>query len=488
MGFLVLSILLVAFSWLIYRISQKSSLDFRYLGGGWLIKLIFSGIFYLVSAYHYGDGQLTGDAENFFNDGKVLTDLAQSQPGVYWEVFIGSSADDLDLRLNELSETRIWDHGENGDMINDNRLMIRLQSLIHFISFENVFVHLLVMTFISFMGIFFLFRAFEKYVERKTFFFLALCCFPSIAFWGGGLAKESLMIFGIGLYLFSLFRLLEQRNLFHHLINLIAILLLLYNKPYVGLILIPCSLILLGGKSLQWKPRLLYGWSALILIGGTVLCFTPKSYNLINKVSSKQQDLINISKGGIFFITDSSFCAFNYDYKDHFEIQDRSIKVNQNTAGEFKRFGSDIFYPFTIPASPQFYDLYLVQAPSNSYVDVTPVENSGFQLLKNIPSAFFNTLLRPLPGDVKNYLSYPVTVQNIALLGFLIFAFFRRKKLDGEQTYLIYLLVSSSLLILLLIGWTTPILGAIFRYKVAAELLLIIAAFIYVKPSKTQQK
>ncbi len=451
---------------------------------GFGLKLVFAGLFYFISAHHYGNGQLSADAANFYRDAGIVADFGRENPMDYFGLLFGFGAEDQELLEHGLSETLVWDYGDNGDIINDNRLIIRLHSLIHFISFDNVFVHLAFMAFISFLGLLFIFRALETYIANKRLFFYSILLFPSIAFWGSGLSKEAIMIVGLGLYLFAFLNLLKERGLLNSLLLIVAILILLFNKPYVGLIIIPISFILWIGNRMDWKKKYLYLCTVFIVAVGLLLSFTPKKYNLVDKISGKQQDLINLSKGGIFFINDSSFCSFKYKSLDHFSIEDTTAIVLASTDGEYKLFGQDEFKPFTIERSEKRFDLYLVQAPSNSYVEATPVAGSGLQLLKNTPSALYNTLIRPLPGDVKNPLSNFVMIQNFGFLAFIIFVLFRRRKLDDEGRYLVYFLLTSGLLMLLLIGWTTPILGAIFRYKVAAEIVILISLFIILKPLK----
>jgi len=72
------------------------------------------------------------------------------------------------------------------------------------------------------------------------------------------------------------------------------------------------------------------------------------------------------------------------------------------------------------------------------------------------------------------------------LIAFAVFVLFNRKKTNPEEKYLVGYFLISALLILMLIGWTTPILGAIVRYKIAAEFLLLIALCITLKPLKNE--
>jgi hypothetical protein len=105
-------------------------------------------------------------------------------------------------------------------------------------------------------------------------------------------------------------------------------------------------------------------------------------------------------------------------------------------------------------------------------------------LLLVTPEALINTLFRPFPTDAGGILKYLAFFSNLLFISFVIFAIIKRKSLIDEQKYWVTYLLLAAFVILLFIGWTTPIVGAIVRYKIAAEILLIIAFSILLKPLK----
>ena len=212
----------------------------------------------------------------------------------------------------------------------------------------------------------------------------------------------------------------------------------------------------------------------------------PEKVNIVEKISYKQKDLMNIGEGGVFFITDTSFCKFDHRYFEHFDTLRGIITVNKKTAGEYKLFGKKEFKPFIIEASEKKYELYMVLAPSNSYFDVTEIKYSGLRMIATIPECLLNTLVRPFPFDNGGPLKHLSFLQNILFLTFVFWAIRKRKITTNQEKYFIYVLLSAALVILLLIGWTTPIFGAIVRYKVPAEIFILISLFILLKPKKIQ--
>jgi hypothetical protein len=456
---------------------------------GFGFKVLFSIGFILLFQYYYGSGNLYGDAYNFVHDGQLLNQLAQSDFGAFLEVFLGINDESHLENVPYLNQTQIWTYGDNGDLLNDNRLMIRLQAVIHFFSFGNVFVHGLVMAFLSFLGIVFTFKSFEANYKRKKLAFYLLICFPSVAFWGSGITKEALMFLGIGLFFWGGLKCVKSFQFKYFIALITGLSILLLNKPHVGLFLIAFSplFVLAILHPLRKTYRLIVLCSIPCLF--YAFTWTPSSINLLEKVSYKQKDMINMGKGGIFFVTDSSFCTFDYEKKNQFEIDThlQKIRVNQPTQGEYKLFGKPLFRPFTIPASQTQYDIYLIQPPSASYIETNPINYERANLLKSIPDAITNTVFRPYPTDPGSPLKYLALMSNFILIVFLMLCIFYRRTLDDRELTMRLFLFISALSILLLIGWSIPILGAIVRYKVAAELLLLIAGLMTIQAKKSEQ-
>lgn len=485
MGWISFVIAVVLSFYCLWQLRKKTTLKAKYLLMGWGIKLSFSVLFIFIFSYYYGSGQLYGDAFHFMNDSRVIAEFGRSQPGEFFKLMLGLADEGTLFNTSILADTNIWAYGENGDFINDNRLLIRINTFIQFISFGNVYVHGLVLSFLSYVGLILLYQTFSLWIKNKVFFFFVMVAFPSIAFWGSGITKESVLIFALGVFFYGLFRLMSRFSIRALLMLTVGGLMLLFNKPHVGLIILALSPMLYIGQLTNWSRKIRLFFIPAVLIGIIVLTYTPSKINLLDKISYKQRDLINMGKGGIFFINDSSFCAFDFNYLQHFDLQaDKKIQVLKNTPGEYKLFGQQTFHPFEIKSSENLYDVYLVQPPSASYVDVTPIDYSRKQLLMTLPNVMLNTVVRPFPWDAGSKLKWASFISNLLFLVLVGCVLFNRKKLVEKEKYLVTYFVSSAVLILLLIGWTTPILGAIVRYKIAAELLLLIPLFISLKQLK----
>lgn len=454
---------------------------------GWFVKMTFAFAFVHIFTSYYGNGTtIRGDAYNFMNDSRLLAAYGKESPSTYFKLLIGIE-DDIDFTAEKtLVNTQIWSTGDNGDLINDNRLMIRLNSIVHFFSFGYVYTHALIMAFLSYLGLLLLFKALKTFVKNEQFFLALLIFYPSFSFWGSGITKEALLFFSLGLFIYSLFKLFNRFSVGYLVTLLLAISFLLINKPHVGLVLISLATFLVLGKALKWNVKLHWIIPSFTLLATILLTYLPSQINLLDKVSYKQHDLINIGKGGIFFVTDSSFCAFDYAQLNHFDISadKKQLRVNQKVTGTYKLNGHYKFNSFDLLPSDKQYGIYLLQAPSNSYVSVPVINYERKNLITSLPTVFANTLLRPFPWDPGSNLKYVCFGTNILFFILFIFTIFNRRKLTLQEHAVRSYLLVAALCILVLIGWTTPILGAIVRYKVAAELLLISVFSISLKPLK----
>src|SRR5690606_13069677 len=125
---------------------------------GWCVKVLFGVLFMLIHTYIYGVGEVTVDWEEYMNDSVVLRDVAFQSLGDYLKLLFSDSHEEA---LKYLSDTNHWSAGDMA-LINDSRNVLRVNSLVAFISNGNVYVHILFFAFISFVGLVELFRAFKN--------------------------------------------------------------------------------------------------------------------------------------------------------------------------------------------------------------------------------------------------------------------------------------------------------------------------------------
>lgn len=100
----------------------------------------------------------------------------------------------------------------------------------------------------------------------------------------------------------------------------------------------------------------------------------------------------------------------------------------------------------------------------NSAVDVKKVEPTFTSFIANAPQAFSISTIRPYPSDVHHLLSLAAAVEvNFLLLLFVVFLFWRTNGTTLTPFILFCLFLSFS--VLLMIGYSVNVLGAIVRYR-----------------------
>lgn len=99
-----------------------------------------------------------------------------------------------------------------------------------------------------------------------------------------------------------------------------------------------------------------------------------------------------------------------------------------------------------------------------STVAVQKLEPTFTSFVVNTPQAFALSTVRPYPSDVHHLLSLAAAAEiNLLLLGFVVFLFWRRKGPPLSPFLLFCLFFSFS--VLLMIGYSVNVLGAIVRYR-----------------------
>lgn len=449
---------------------------------GLAIKLIAGWVFFYIYSTYYGSEHLTADAGQFLKESKLLSDVFWHSPTDYFSSMFG--LEDRAMIKQYLNDTSHWDAGPNS-ILNDSKNLIKIHSVVHFFSFGLPAIHILFSCFVSLFGVFHLTKAFQNFVTiQPKWLFLILLLAPSTLFWTSGLLKEPFLFLGIGLFCRGILR---CDDTVWKKIGYIAIgiLLLIGFKPYTLVCILAATAVFLIFSKIKNK-KLAFGIFGTLIILVASLIFLPKNNKIVNTLSAKQSDFIGISRGGNFIRTDTCFFIFSNEQMDLFRIEDSAYYLTEAVEVEF-------LYPNS-KSAPQKAVAYPNKNPwwygynyghCGSYIPVRYINNSPTTLFKNIPEAIINATLRPFIGDPGSNFKYLATVEIWLLFGTLIIVFFKRRTVNTKEFALIMALVVFSILMLLLIGWVTPVLGAIVRYRFSALLAIMIIGVILIPKRKT---
>lgn len=442
---------------------------------------VLAGLFFLyVYSYYYGNGDLSADASVFMHDSAVLNKVFYHSPSDYFRFLFGMENDQLIHYY--LSDTSHWDAGPN-TLLNDSQNVLRVHSLIHFFSFGNVLIHLLVMCLLSLIGVRHLTLAFAPYSSIKPIvIFWAIVLLPSTLLWTSGIIKEPLLMLGIGLFVRGIIGKLSLSKKFIY--GLTGTLILIGIKPYVLVCLIPAVLVFFIFTYL--KMRMAWIALSITVLFACLMVATDKAPSFVSKLSSQQADFVNIGRGGVYARGDSCIFIISGKNKDFVRIDGNDVYLTKTVEGEY-------MYPYqksapkklTIHPEKDPWILYYNGKTCGSYVPVTYIDQSGPQLLKNIPEALANVLLRPYPTDPPGHLMmWLAMLEQWCLLALLILAIVKHRQLSAETRHLVIAMVTFALILALAIGWTTPVLGAIVRYRFPVQLCMLIIVLIILHAPK----
>lgn len=411
--FLLFSVIVYKGAWFrIAGVNQK-----LVLGSFWL-KLIFGLLFWLVYNFHYTVDH-TSDAFSYFTEGQLLNDIFWENPVHFFRLLFSINPSDPELQ-QYLTEFNRWNRAVNYGVINDNPSIIKFNAIVSFFSLGFYHTHTIFMGFVCFSGLILTHRFFAWFSNLPPLLILAAVILPpSLLFWSGGVLKEGLLIFGLGLLLYSFTQLHQKKYLCGIALACLAVFLLVFTKVYVLIAFAPAFIFFLWMQ--HTKPQKI--WVKFILVH--VLLFAAvfslhlwvDDYNVLHMFQQKQRDFYSL--------------------------------------GQLQEVGS--------------------------MIEIPPIHHIG-DLVLNAPVALFNTYFRPhlLEAEGASYLAS--AVENLLYMLLLITAIIKFSKPQPRQLVLMLTCLSCLVGLGLLVGLITPVLGAVVRYKIPALPFFVIMCFLLMQP------
>ncbi len=378
----------------------------------------------LVYTYYYTD-RTTADTFKFFDDSKILFGTLFTSPREFLKIFFGLH-DNSGKCFEICSQMTAWN---NKDVLfNDNKTLIRLNVFFHFFSMGNYYVHVVFLNFFSFTGLIAFFRLFQYYEKKKSkVIFLTMMFLPSVLFWGSGLLKDGLLLFALGILLYSFNNLITSSNVRRNIIAFsLSLLLLMFTKLYVLFIVSPALI------AWYWS-RKNTGKTVIFKFISCYLIYLLIGFN-IDKVSEK------------------------YDLVDLVYYKQQNFNVLATTSG------------------------------ANSIITIPHIEPTAWSLLTNSPAAVWRVFIRPNIFDSGSSMIMLSSIENIFILLLGLFCIFFTHRRMVHSTQLFCLSIFFVIFMFALIGLITPILGAMVRYKVPALLFLVFIFISIADESKIKSK
>lgn len=404
-----------------WRFFSVPGLDRRWLYGIFLLKVLVGTAYWWVYTYHYPD-RSTADIFKYFDDGNVLFGALPAHPGDYLRMVFGIANDTPYFDSHYYVHMNHWYRQWETGYYNDAHTMIRYSALVRLFSFGHYHVHTVFACFFSLLGLVAMYRAFAR-VPTVPASLLAAGVFlwPSILFWGSAPIKEALLLLGLGLFLLGASGMGSWRA--KDLFLLAAgVFVQLFLKSYVLVCLLPA--LVAYGWSRGGPPRSTALKFAAVY-GVAVLMVFALPYvvpglDILGLIVQKRRDML-----GVVSLTDPG-----------------------------------------------------------SYIPFAPLADGPLGFFLDIPHALYLTFLSPFQTWHIGAMGAIGALENLVLLALVPLAIFWAKPFHRIDLPLVLSCIGFCLALGLLVGWTTPVVGALLRYRVPLLPFWSLAALAVIDPAK----
>lgn len=455
-----------------------------------ILKLIAGFAVWAIYTFYYTDRE-NSDIWKYFDDSKIISDAAFTHPGDFFRMMTGIGDHTPQIDSLYYFKMNHWYQEFDNNLVNDAHIVIRFNAAMRFLSLGNYHIHSLFLSFLSFIGLIAVYRTFYPALQKKSYALAAIIfLFPSLLFWGSGVLKEGLMLLAMGMIIYHAFAFFEDRKWKRIIILLLASWLLFVTKFYVLAALIPA---LAAAWLLMKKPgNALLKFSIVLLLFcgmGLSLKFISPAHDPLKILAWKQNDFVKLASGGTYLVNDSVVAFVSADNpKDLVAAGDSVYQIRKGADYMFWYFNPDFSDTFFVKNSSDAaqYKILTNTPRAGSITETDLLKPNLASFAKACPRALIKSLFRPFPWEAKSVLLLLPMLENLLLPLLLLCAvlFYQRSRNPALTGFCI----SFSLLLLLMMGLTTPVLGALVRYRIAALPFLLIGLLMLIDEEKLKTR
>jgi hypothetical protein len=396
------------------RFFRLEGVPTNWLKGAFVIKVLAGTALWALYTYVYVD-RPTADIYRYFDDSAVMFGALKEHPGDYLRMITGIGNDSPHFDTAYYQVMNNWYRKFESNMYNDAHTVIRFNAIVRLFSFGSIHVHTVFASFLAFLGSIGLVRAVATLrPDLVRAAFLATFLLPSVLFWSSGVIKETLLVFALGLLVWLAVGGLAKRLRGPVLLLMVPLVaLLFFLKFYVLLSMVPALLAYAWCRVSGHRPWVVFlVVHAIFLLAGANSERIIPGFNILDTLAWKQKDFIGLARS----------------------------------------MGSGSYIP-------------------TDYLEPTFASFAG-----QAPRAFLITFLGPVLTWSNGPMGLASALENIAIVALLTWLIARRKDWGKvDQAFVLYCL-SFCLLLGLVVGWTTPVMGAVVRYRVPLLPFLFYAA------------
>lgn len=423
--FLVSTLILIV---IIYFFTKKNGEGIKPIW--WSIAFglkVLAGILLVYIYLDYYSDRESADMFKYYDDGRAIWESTRGNNKDFFKIISGIyNQDEYELLKDKyLLKTNHWDRADFVPLRYENRLIIRINAVLMPLTGGNFGLHILFFIFIAFIGQYFLFKSIAPFVNKKLSF-LIIFLFPSLLLWTSGILKETIIIFIIGLWFYGLKMLIDKKYVLSVILLLISTLIALTVKIYIII-----------GLYLSILPLIIYKIIKKYKIWQVYLC--------------------------VFLIYILSIPILKYLFGlDLLTLIVNKLELTTNLA---------------------------ISENAGSMINPLKLDPTLFSFIINAPLAIINTFFRPFINDIHSLIIIPSFIENLIWILITIIAIiFRKKEITQKEQNILLFFLSFTLIETLLIGYTTPILGATVRYRIFPMLFFLLSLIIIIDFEKIKYK
>lgn len=465
----ILFLLVVGFAIYKHRFFQLPGLPrvakFFFFG----LKLVAGLAIWYLYTYYYPQREYA-DIWKYYDDSEVVYNALDDHPGDYFRLMSGIGIDER-IQHAYIDKMLHWDQQFENNLFNDSHTIIRFNALMRLFSGGNYHTHSLIMCFLAFIGLCALYHWLYKYLwQWKKLLVFVLFISPSLLFWSSGVLKEGILFFALGMLLLHAWKFAEDRKRYRIFWITLSILLLAITKLYILVFVLPA----LGlAIHLIRNPRFAILkaaslFSALIVTGLVIEKIKPE-LSPFRIIAMKQKDFLNLARGGTYLMNDEHVVYLRPDQADELVVMKGDVYMISGStdvmywsiADDFK----DTLYRH-IDVDKSEYKMLTSSPVAGSLMNVNALQPTAGSVLNETPGAIFRSTFRPYPWQFQPMMIIPATLENLLLWLLIIACILWYRKPSSKAVF--WFCIVYALITLAVTGLTTPVLGALVRYRITA--------------------
>lgn len=441
---------------------------------GWIVKTLAACAFFYVYSEIYGRGKLAEDAGAYVSEAAILNDIYTDDPNAYYNVIFNKYDFEKTIAryFSDVKNSRI---GPKARIVNDTRNQIKLISLLSFVVGNEESSLFAFFNLLSFLGLLVLWRALSQRTNLHPILIFSLLLLPvSLLFWTSSPLKECTSLFGIQLFIAALLQ--PKKTTRWIVIGGFGFVMTLMFKVHLIALVVAAYIVVVVYAKIAKEKKWSYALTTVICLVILSIYGVPKK--MLFAISDKQFDFVNVARGGVSMEGDTCYYFLQKKHRDKIRIDESVVTLLEPTEmiaiekGKIRRETTFTLYPGQEKLRFEY-----EQFGGNSYFEVTAIDRNWLNLLIALPAAIVNTCFRPFPWQpffsIQNLI---LTFENLFFF-YLLVQTLRKKRniIRPHLSLLVNVLLIASLFLTLVIGWTTPISGAIVRYRIPIHLFILIS-------------